>query len=361
MVQSSVVAVLAVWVFLSGTLILFNARVLQSFKHPVALTCWHQVVGVVMILCVRLAAPSLVATGDAEAGVPPLTLRTGIMLGLPVALCQSVGLVGGNAALLYLSVAFCQMVKAWTPACVYTTGCLMGTQKWSVPILKCIGTITVGLMITSFGELRFNLWGFTLQLLALLSEGLRLNLLELRLKSQGYKLNPLSSMQVFAPMVGLILFVCALLFDRSAFDAEKIAAIGEGVFVANGLVAFLLNIVIYLAIQRASGLTFALAGVIKDILIILGGFFFQAQGISRLQVAGYAIALAGLQAYGVVSKSPESFELGVAWKLIQHALGSEALPPQAKREPQPAVVGAEEDPEAEKLRGSPAKGPPREA
>ncbi|CAK0909271.1 unnamed protein product, partial [Prorocentrum cordatum] len=195
---------------------------------------------------------------------------------------------------------------AWTPACVYTTGCLMGTQKWSVPILK------------------FNLWGFTLQLLALLSEGLRLNLLELRLKSQGYKLNPLSSMQVFAPMVGLILFVCALLFDRSAFDAEKIAAIGEGVFVANGLVAFLLNIVIYLAIQRASGLTFALAGVIKDILIILGGFFFQAQGISRLQVAGYAIALAGLQAYGVVSKSPESFELGVAWKLIQHALGSEA-------------------------------------
>lgn len=317
------IVVLAVWVALSATLIIFNAALLGSYRHPVLLTCWHQFVSVVLIVCIRVAFPKAVATGDEEKGVPALTLCSAIWLGLPVAVCQSIGLVCGNTAIMYLSVAFCQMIKAFTPACVYASGCVLGTQNWSMPIFKCLCVITIGLVITSIGELSFHLFGFVMQLLALLTEGLRLTLLEVRLKSQGYKLNALSSVMVFAPMVCITLFVSALLFDRSAFDLEQINEIGGLVFGANAGVAFLLNVSIYLAIQYASGLVFTLAGIIKDLMIVAGGCIFQGQSISVTQMLGYTVAMLGLQAYGIVSRSPADFDEGVLTELLRRAIGGE--------------------------------------
>ncbi|CAK0834335.1 unnamed protein product [Prorocentrum cordatum] len=316
-------AVLAVWVALSASLIIFNAELLNSFRHPVLLTCWHQFVSVVLILCVRAAFPSLVSTGDPERGIAPLTLWSAVGMGLPVAVCQSIGLVSGNTAIMYLSVAFCQMIKAFTPACVYASGCAFGTQQWSVPIAKCLFIITFGLMVTSLGELNFNLFGFVMQVIALVSEGLRITFLELRLKAQGHKLNALSSVMVFAPMVCVMLFLSALVFDQSAFDVEQIAEIGVGIFGANAVVAFLLNVAIYLAIQCASGLVFTLAGILKDFLIVAGSCALQGTQISTTQLVGYTMALAGLQAYGVVSRSPSDFEDGVVMAMLRKALDGE--------------------------------------
>jgi hypothetical protein len=224
---------------------------------------------------------------------------------------------------MYLSIAFCQMIKAFTPATVYASGCMFGTQQWSMPVVKCLSVITIGLMITSLGELEFHLFGFVMQVAALISEGLRITLLELRLKSQGYRLNALSSVMVFAPMVCAVLFVSALLFDRSAFDAQQISEIGAWAFSANALLAFLLNVAVYLAIQVASGLVFALTGILKDILIVVGSCVFQGSQITITQLIGYCIAVAGLQAYGLVSSSPSDFEDGVIFALLQKARGLE--------------------------------------
>jgi hypothetical protein len=315
----AVAAVLAGWVALSAGLIIFNAALLGHFRHPILLTCWHQFVSVVLILGVRVAFPSVVYTGDRETQLPPLTFRSAIVLGLPVAVCQSAALVCGNTAIMYLSLAFCQMIKAFTPAGVYLSGCVLGTQQWSIPIAKCLCVITFGLVVTAIGELNFHLFGFLMQVTALLCEALRINFLELRLKSQGYKLNALSSVMVFTPMVCAVLFVAALLFDRSGFDAQQIGEIGISVFSANAFLAFFLNVVIYLAIQCASGLVFSLTGIIKDFLIVVGSCVFQGREITTVQLIGYAIAVAGLQAYGVVSRSPADFEGGVVAEFLQRA------------------------------------------
>jgi len=327
-----VVGALGIWIALSGTLILFNAHVLSTFHHPITLTLWHHVVSVAMILFLRLVRPSLLTIASPGAGIPELTLGKAIRLGLPVAFCQGLGLITGNGAYMYLTVAFLQMMKAWTPTGVYLSGCLMGTQKWSIPIVKCLAIITCGLMVTSVGELKFNLLGFSLQLTSLLTEGVRINLLELRLKSQGYKLNPLTASQVFAPQVAALLLIPTVAFDMSAFDMPKIDSIGKGVFVLNALVAFCLNMAIYLAIQVASGLTFALAGIIKDLALIAAGCILQGTTVTPTQVVGYAIALCGLQAYGVVSKEPSSFEGGVLMPVLKHFFGGQ-------QEKQPAEAG----------------------
>jgi len=332
----TVAAVLAVWVSLSAGLIIFNAALLSNFRHPILLTCWHQFVSVVLIMGVCVAFPSVVYTGDREKQLPPLTFRSGVWLGLPVAVCHSVSLVCGNTAIMYLSLAFCQMIKAFTPAGVYLSGCVLGTQQWSIPIVKCLCIITCGLVVTSIGELNFNLFGFVMQVTALLCEGLRINFLELRLKSQGYNLNALSSVMIFAPMVCALLFGAALLFDRSAFDAQQIGEIGVWVFSANAVLAFLLNVVIYLAIQCASGLVFSLTGILKDFLIVVGSCVFQGGQITTTQLVGYAIAVAGLQAYGVVSRSPADFEDGVVGEFLRRAKRS-------SKEDRGAIVSLQSD------------------
>jgi len=240
-------------------------------------------------------------------------------MGLPVAVMQSVGLVSGNMAIMYLPVGFCQMLKASTPACVYFVGCCMGNQTWSAPVAKTIFIITIGLVITSRGELKFNAYGFGLQVLAVVAESCRLNLVETRLKSQGLRINPLTSMLIFPPIVGTILALCVVVLDRDALSWPRIHEVGEMVFVANALVAFILNIAIYLAIQESSGLALALAGLAKDVAIIAGSSIFFGSTVSAAQVFGYTMAVVGLQAYITVSKAPMDFEAsGVLAGLYQH-------------------------------------------
>jgi len=272
------------------------------------LTFWHQFVSTLLILALRLVRPGLVATGDDKAGIPPLTAMRAIQIGLPVAAAQCVGLMAGNVAVMHISVSFCQMIKAWTPACVYTIGCFMGNSKWSLSVAKSLLGITFGLTITSLGEMQFDRYGFFMQVVALVSEGLRINLLELRLKSQGYKLNPLSSIMVFAPMTASLLLICGFLLDRDGLSVEAIERIGQLTLLANAFIAFALNIAIYLAIQVASGLVFTLAGVVKDIMIISSSVVVFGTIISPLQVSGYSLALVALQVYGQVSKATASFD-----------------------------------------------------
>jgi len=279
-------------------------------------------VGSVLTLAIRLVRPDLLHTGDPERGVPPLSLQRALSLGTPVAFFHATSMILGNSAYLHLSVSFIQMIKAWTSGCVYLVGCVVGTQRWSMPVAKTIATITFGLTIASYGELEFNMLGFCLQVISITLEGLRINLLEILLKSNGYKLNPLSSLQIFAPIMLGLLIPCVLIWDRSALSMEEVDHIGGTYFLLNALCAFFLNMAVYLVIQTASGLIFALGGVLKDLLIIFGSAIFFSQIITGLQLFGYVIALAGLQAYGVVSKDPAHFEeVGVMLGLWRHVSG----------------------------------------
>jgi len=324
-----VLSFLGVWVALGASMIIFNAALLKNFRHPMWLSFGHMFACSLFILCLRLVRPDLLVTGDETAGVLPLTFQRAFRIGFPVAVAQVVGLIAGNTAVMYISVSFCQMIKAWTPACVFTIGCLVGTQQWSMPVAQTLAVITVGLMIASFGEVEFVWYGFLMQVLALLAEGMRINLLEIRLKSEGYKLNALTSLQVFAPIGAAILLPVALALDKDEMSWESVQEVGLPVFAANIFVAVALNIAIYLAIQTASGLTFTLAGIFKDIMIITGSILLLGTRVTLTQLGGYSLAMVGLQGYGIVSKAPTYFELtGLfvgLWKR-EEAAGAPSVP-----------------------------------
>jgi len=324
-ISQSIAFAVLLWITLSTTVIVFNASLLQKFRHPITLICWHMLVGSFLTLAIRLVKPELLRTGDEARGVPALTLQRAVKLGTPIAVFHATSMIAGNTAYLFLSVSFIQMVKAWTSGVVYLAGCVMGTQTWSVPVAKTIGATTLGLTIATYGELDFNMFGFCLQVVSILLEGVRINLLELCLKSNGYKLNPLSSLQIFAPIMFCLLVPCVAVWDGDAVSVEAISQVGGPAFIVNGLCAFCLNLATYLVIQTASGLILALGGVLKDSMIIFGSAVFMGTSVTGTQIFGYLIALAGLQAYGQVSKDPAAFEdagvMPVLWQRLQAYVG----------------------------------------
>lgn len=271
-----------------------------------------------------------------------MTLERALKLGTPVAFFHATSMIAGNSAYLYLSVSFIQMIKAWTSGCVYLVGCVMGTQTWSPAVAQTIAAITIGLTIASFGELEFDMFGFCLQVVSICLEGLRINLLEICLKSNGYKLNPLSSLQIFAPLMLALLIPCVAIWDRDALSSNEILNIGGPTFIVNALCAFCLNMAVYLVIQTASGLIFALGGVLKDLIIIFGSAVFLGKVVTGLQVIGYVIALLGLQAYGQVSKDPAAFEEGgvlpVLWQRMSSWWSAAGTSSKARQTPPPSEI-----------------------
>lgn len=85
---------------------------------------------------------------------------------LPVSLFFTMGVVLGNKAYAHISIGYIQMVKAITPVPLLLLYFLLGREKPSVLQLMIVMVISVGVMISSIGELRFSWVGFFLQVIA---------------------------------------------------------------------------------------------------------------------------------------------------------------------------------------------------
>ena len=85
----------------------------------------------------------------------------------------------GNAAYLYLSVSFIQMLKALMPVAVFGVGCGLGTESYNHNTMLNMVIVTIGVAIASYGEINFVVLGVLLQLAAVLTESSRLTLVRL--------------------------------------------------------------------------------------------------------------------------------------------------------------------------------------
>ena len=157
---------------------------------------------------------------------------------VPIGACYSITLWVGNAAYLYLSVSFIQMLKALMPVCVFSVGCLFGTEKFDMSIFINMCMITLGVGIASMGELNFNLLGVLLQVGSIISESLRLVLVQLLLQSRGLKLNPITTLYYVAPCCFLFLLVPFFSLEWLKLVNDPEVVINPFYMITNALVAF---------------------------------------------------------------------------------------------------------------------------
>ncbi|KAJ6810157.1 putative sugar phosphate/phosphate translocator [Iris pallida] len=284
---------LLIYICLSSGVILYNKWVLSpkyfKFPFPITLTMIHMgFSGVVAFFLVRVLKV-----------VTPvkMTFQIYATCVIPISAFFASSLWFGNTAYLHISVAFIQMLKALMPVATFIMAVICGTDKLRCDVFLNMVLVSVGVVVSSYGEIHFNVIGTLYQVTGIFAEALRLVLTQVLLQKKGLTLNPITSLYYIAPCSFLFLFVPWYLLEKPGMEVSQIQ-FNFWIFFSNAICALALNFSIFLVIGRTGAVTMRVAGVLKDwILIALSTILFPESVITGLNVIGYGIALLGVVMY----------------------------------------------------------------
>jgi len=118
----------------------------------------------------------------------------------------------------------------------------LGVASPNYKVLFNVSFIVIGVVIASFGEIRFVLTGFLFQAGGIMFEAIRLVMVQRLLNSAEYKMDPLVSLYYFAPVCAVMNACASLVFEVPTLHMQDIYNVGVWVLVANAMIAFLLNV-----------------------------------------------------------------------------------------------------------------------
>ncbi|XP_078163011.1 putative sugar phosphate/phosphate translocator At3g17430 isoform X2 [Carex rostrata] len=210
---------------------------------------------------------------------------------IPISAFFASSLWFGNTAYLYISVAFIQMLKALMPVATFVMAVICGTDKLRCDLFLNMLLVSVGVVVSSYGEIHFNVIGTVYQVTGVFAEALRLVLTQVLLQKKGLTLNPVTSLYYIAPCSFLFLFVPWYVLEKPGMDLSHIQ-FNFWIFFLNAICALALNFSIFLVIGRTGAVTIRVAGVLKDwILVALSTIIFPESTITGLNITGYGIVM----------------------------------------------------------------------
>lgn len=287
---------LLIYILLSSGVILYNKWVLSAkyfnFSFPITLTMIHMgfsgLVAFILIRVFKVVSPV------------KMTFEIYATCVIPISAFFASSLWFGNTAYLHISVAFIQMLKALMPVATFFMAVVCGTDKLRCDVFLNMLLVSVGVVISSYGEIHFNVVGTLYQVTGIVAESLRLVLTQVLLQKKGLTLNPITSLYYIAPCSFVFLFVPWYLLEKPEMQVSQIQ-FNFWIFFSNALCALALNFSIFLVIGRTGAVTIRVAGVLKDwILIALSTVIFPESTITGLNIIGYAIALCGVVMYNYI-------------------------------------------------------------
>ncbi|KAK8016935.1 triose-phosphate transporter family-domain-containing protein [Apiospora rasikravindrae] len=285
---------IALWIAMSSSVILFNKWVLSSaeFNFPMFLTTWHMLFATAMTQLLARSTRLL----DSRHQVP-MTAATYRRAIVPIGVLFSLSLICGNLAYLYLSVSFIQMLKATNSVATLLTTWLFRIAPPNLKVLANVSVIVLGVVVASFGEIKFHMLGFIYQIAGIVFEALRLVMVQRLLSSPDFKMDPMVSLYYYAPACAVINGVLTAFVELPRLGWADISAVGVPLLVANAFVAFLLNVAVVLLIGKTSAVVLTMSGVLKDILLVAASMAIFRDPVTAQQFFGYAVALGGLVYY----------------------------------------------------------------
>ena len=187
------------WIALSSGLILLNKHILSTagFAFPCTLVLLH------MVFC-SLCACVWRLLGWVQVPAMP-SLGRHLARFAPIGLCFAASLSLGNAAYLYISVAFVQMLKASTPVATLLVSFVLGLERPSCRLALYILLVSTGIGVACAAQADPSVPGVVLQLAAIGCEAVRLCLVNVLLTSRGTRLSPVASVYLISPVCALCL------------------------------------------------------------------------------------------------------------------------------------------------------------
>ena len=137
------------------------------------------------------------------------------------------------------------MLTSWqatTPVAVLLSSWALGVSQPNLRVFLNVSVIVVGVVIASFGEIKFVWIGVIYQIAGIAFEALRLTMVQRLLSSAEFKMDPLVSLYYFAPVCALMNGVVALAWEVPRCTMAEVYNVGMFTFLLNGACAFMLNV-----------------------------------------------------------------------------------------------------------------------
>ena len=118
----------------------------------------------------------------------------------------------------------------------------MGVSPLNLKTLGNVSFIVLGVIIASYGEIKFVMTGFLFQLAGVAFEATRLVMVQKLLSSAEFKMDPLVSLYYFAPACAVMNGIVSLFIEVPNMSWADVQKVGYIIFILNALVAFALNV-----------------------------------------------------------------------------------------------------------------------
>ncbi|XRB24177.1 sugar phosphate transporter domain-containing protein [Pseudoscourfieldia marina] len=308
---------LAMWLLLSSAIILSNKELVgaHKFVHPMTLSAMGMAATAALAYTCKLAVYALARAAPKREmkGKPaPEANSVTSMLVVPLGFVSALTLYTGNAAYLYLSVGFVQMLKAFTP--VLTMFLLWICELENITPRLAVATVVIaaGTAMAAKAEPRINLQGLAYMLTSMVGEAAKMVLTQsLLTKTNGSKSSSTPKTATGWSYQQANRYLDTL--GSSSFVTSAFLGIGAHVYEADGLyralpnlflakpmytvvkssLAFFVNLSQLAALSLCGSLVLKVAGCVKSALLVYLGWLLFNEEVSAQGIFGYGVSLVG--------------------------------------------------------------------
>lgn len=228
--------------------------------------------------------------------------KVSIMKVLPLSASFCGFVVLTNLSLVYNTIGFYQVMKVLTTPLLVIIQTLFYGETFSTKIKLSLGLTCVGVLITTITDTQANLPGTLIALSALLVTCMYqiwVGTKQKELECSGYQL-----LYWQAPLSAVMLIPVIPLFDKNIDRLVELPPSGTMMAILmSSLLAFLVNLSIFLVIGKTSPVTYNVLGHFKLSVIMTLGFVFFAAPIDPKNLMGIFVTLAGVFWYTHIKSS----------------------------------------------------------
>lgn len=276
-----------IWVVLSVTMIVTNKYILSitDFKFPIMLAITHMLCNLMVCKCFLLRSTTS-HSAPAFRIIAPIGSLFGIMLW------------GNNVAYIHLSVPLIQMMKALGPICILFISLTYGIRIIRMYDIVCVIIVVAGLVLSAFGEIHLDIFGFIIQSLSILADSLRCVMLQISMQDQKCPTSPIVTLYYCAPYAVCTLAVPFILYEfNRLIDSAPLFSQVKWPLLISCFLSVALNVSIFQLIMQTSALSTSVSGILKEVVCITSSVHIFGGLITPKQIAGYGLSLTGMIAY----------------------------------------------------------------
>ena len=300
----------------SSTLTVFNAWIFRQGYHYQ----WSLIVVQQMVCAVFAVAQVACLPGERQR--LRISRKDYASTLLPFSVVVSLKLYVQNRAFELVSPAFYAMIASTLPVGVTALSVAVGAEPFRIAACVAAGAVAVGGAMIHAGELSLSPVGFTLTLIAMGLDVVRLVLVQ-RLV-QPLKLSSSGLMLLSAPLQCVIAAIGAAVLESRAVAAAmsggEFTALAWSLVFLNGALAVVVNLVIFVFVKVASAVAVAVTTPFKDLaVVLLSDEFVVRRRETTMSVAGFALACTASLGYNVWNIGVKEREWGERERLERYA------------------------------------------